>query len=139
MGALEDLLGRARHDVDTGKLPSCQLAVARDGRLIAFETFGASATTAYVVMSVTKALVASCAWLVLDPDTEIGDLVPEVDLPGVTVDHLLLHTAGFPSAHVSAPAWGDRAARRAEMAAWRLEFEPGSRFEYHPTSAWWLL
>lgn len=142
--ALGDLLGRARHDVDAGRLPSCQVAVARDGELLAFETFGAAADARYVVMSVTKAFVASAVWLLLGDgslkvDDEIGSLVPEVDLPGVTIDHLLLHTAGLPAARVSAPAFRDRAARRADMARWRLDWEPGSQFVYHGTSAWWLL
>lgn len=31
--SLQDLIARARRDVDEGVLPSCQLAVARDGEL----------------------------------------------------------------------------------------------------------
>jgi hypothetical protein len=38
--SIEELLDTARADVDRGWLPSCQLAVARDGELVAFETFG---------------------------------------------------------------------------------------------------
>ena len=42
MTSLDELLDTARADVDNGWLPSCQLAVARDGELLAFETFGAA-------------------------------------------------------------------------------------------------
>jgi CubicO group peptidase (beta-lactamase class C family) len=37
------------------------------------------------------------------------------------------------------PDWYDRAARVRRMAAWRLNWEPGTRYEYHPTSAHWVL
>ena len=39
-----------------------------------------------------------------------------------------------------APAlWNDRAARVARFADWRLNWEPGTAFEYHATSAHWVL
>ena len=37
---LEALLERARREVDDGLLPSCQIALAYQGELVAFETFG---------------------------------------------------------------------------------------------------
>ena len=37
------------------------------------------------------------------------------------------------------PEWSDRAARLERFARWRLNWEPGSRYEYHPTSAHWVL
>src|SRR5206468_16124 len=57
---LSELLDRARRDVDSHLLPSCQLAAARHGRLAAFHTFGeATNETRYVIFSCTKALVAA--------------------------------------------------------------------------------
>jgi CubicO group peptidase (beta-lactamase class C family) len=35
--------------------------------------------------------------------------------------------------------WEERAARLERMKGWRLNWEPGSRFQYHPTSAHWVL
>src|SRR5262249_49818951 len=35
--------------------------------------------------------------------------------------------------------WDDRDKRLARFAAWRCNWQPGSRFEYHPTSAHWVL
>jgi CubicO group peptidase (beta-lactamase class C family) len=35
--------------------------------------------------------------------------------------------------------WGDRQERLRRMADWRLNWEPGTQHEYHPTSAHWVL
>ncbi len=146
--ALEDLLARARREVDAGLLPSCQLALARNGRLVADVTLGdATADTRYVMFSCTKALIAGAVWLLmadgrLDVDQRVGDLVPEFATNGkdvVTVEQLLTHTSGFPNAPLGPPAWGDRQQRLERFARWRLSWEPGSRFEYHPTAAHWVL
>lgn len=146
--ALEDLLARARREVDAGLLPSCQLALARHGRLVADVTLGdATADTRYVMFSCTKALIAGAVWLLmaegrLDVDQRVGDLVPEFATNGkevVTVEQLLTHTSGFPNAPLGPPAWGDRQQRLERFARWRLSWEPGSRFEYHPTAAHWVL
>jgi CubicO group peptidase (beta-lactamase class C family) len=145
---LSALLDRARRDVDSGLLPSCQVAVARHGRLAAFDTFGdATNETRYVIFSCTKAIVAAAAWLVigegrLDPAAKVADLIPEFATNGkdvVTVEQVMLHTSGFPHAPMAPATWNDRQARVARFAAWRLNWEPGTAFEYHPTSAHWVL
>jgi CubicO group peptidase (beta-lactamase class C family) len=145
---LAELLDRARRDVDSGLLPSCQLAVARHGRLAAFHTFGAGTNeTRYVIFSCTKALVAAAAWLVmaegrLDPAAKVADVIPEFATNGkdvVTIEQVMLHTAGFPHAPMAPARWNDRAARVARFADWRLNWEPGTAFEYHATSAHWVL
>src|SRR5256885_12125380 len=77
------LLERARREIDEGLLPSCQLALAREGRLVAFDTFGdAESRTRYVVFSCTKAIVAGAAWLLigegrLDPVARVSTYFPE--------------------------------------------------------------
>jgi CubicO group peptidase (beta-lactamase class C family) len=145
---LAELVTRARREVETGILPSCQLAVARHGRLVAFETLGnATNDTRYVIFSCTKALVASTAWLLLadgrlDPAAKVADLIPEFASNGkdvVTVEQVLLHTSGFPHAPMAPQLWNDRAARVDRFGSWRLNWEPGTRFEYHATSAHWVL
>ena len=145
--AIDALLARARRDVDDGSLPSCQVAVGWDGAIVAAETFGAPADSRYVVFSVTKALTAASVWLLLGegslrPETVVADVVPELQAPGmdaVTVEHLLTHTAGFPRAPMSPLEGADPGRRRARFATWRLDWPPGSRTEYHPTSAHWVL
>src|SRR5689334_1472614 len=41
--ALAELVSRARREIDEGRLPSCQLAFARDGKLAVWITLGAAA------------------------------------------------------------------------------------------------
>jgi hypothetical protein len=53
--ALSALLTRARREVDDGLLPSCQVAVARDGELVALETIGeATDASRYVIFSLLE-------------------------------------------------------------------------------------
>jgi CubicO group peptidase (beta-lactamase class C family) len=146
--SLDELLGTARADVDSGWLPSCQLAVARDGELVAFETFGdATNATRYCIFSCTKPIVASAVWMLigdglLDPARRVAEYVPEFAANGkesVTVEQLMVHTAGFPNAPMPEVDGADAERRRARFAQWELEWEPGSRFEYHGTSAQWVL
>ena len=145
---LSELVDRARRDVDSKLLPSCQLAVARHGRLAAFHTVGdATDQTRYVIFSCTKALVAAAAWLVigegrLDPAAKVAEVIPEFATNGkdvVTIEQVMLHTSGFPYAPMAPALWNDRAARVARFADWRLNWEPGTAFEYHATSAHWVL
>jgi hypothetical protein len=52
--ALQKLLDQAAVDVDSGRLPSCQLALAQHGEILALESFGAATDASrYVVFSVT--------------------------------------------------------------------------------------
>lgn len=143
-----DLLERARRDVKEGRVPSCQLALARDGELVAFEAFGeASLQSRYVIFSVTKALVAAATWLLVGDreigfNTNVADLVPGFGSNGkgaVTVDHLLLHTAGFPRAPMRPEEGADPERRRERFRTWRVDWEPGKQTAYHPTSAHWVL
>ena len=145
---LQELLDAARADVESGWLPSCQLAVARDGEIVAFETFGdATNDTRYCIFSCTKPIVASAVWLLiaeglLDVSLPVAAYVPEFGGRGkdaVTVEQVMLHTAGFPNALMTFGDGADAERRRERFAEWTLEWEPGSRFEYHATSAHWVL
>jgi CubicO group peptidase (beta-lactamase class C family) len=146
--SLDELLSTARADVESGEVPACQVAVARGDEIIAFETFGdARDTTRFCAFSATKPIVASAIWLLiadglLDVSRPVGDYIPEFLLNGkerVTVEQVMLHTAGFPNAVMSNLAGSDAARRRAQFAQWQLEWEPGTRFEYHPSVAHWVL
>jgi CubicO group peptidase (beta-lactamase class C family) len=148
VSTIRDLLDLARSDVESGWLPSCQLAVARDGELIAFETFGAATNdTRYCVFSCTKPIVASAVWLLigeglLDVARPVAEYVPEFAANGkdrVTVEQVMLHISGFPNALMPGIDGADPVARRSNFEKWELEWEPGSRFEYHATSAHWVL
>jgi CubicO group peptidase (beta-lactamase class C family) len=145
---VEVLLERARKEVDEGLLPSAQLALARDGEVVVNEAFGDATTdTRYVVFSCTKGIVAGAVWLafgdgVLAPEQKVTEVFPEFGANGkdiVTVEQLLMHTSGFPRAPMGPDVWSDRQKRIQRMADWRLNWEPGTRCEYHPTAAHWVL
>src|SRR4051812_18358552 len=145
---LDELLTRARREIDNGVVPSCQLAVAKDGEVIASEAFGdATIDTRYVIFSCTKAIVASAFWQLLadgslKTEQRVADLLPEFGTNGkdvITVEQVMLHTGGFPHAPLGHPDWSDRAKRLEAFGRWQLNWEPGTRYEYHPTSAHWVL
>jgi CubicO group peptidase (beta-lactamase class C family) len=146
--AVDDLLRRARREIDDGILPSCQLALARHGEIVAFETYGAASTTnRYVIFSCTKTFVAAVVWMLLGEgrlslSDSIAEHIPEFAANGkeaITLEQVLAHTAGFPSALMNPLDWDDRDARLAAFAAWRLEWEPGTMYRYHALSGHWVL
>jgi CubicO group peptidase (beta-lactamase class C family) len=145
---LDLFLSRARLEVEDGVLPSAQVAVARHGRLVAFETYGdATNESRYILQSVGRTVVAAAIWKVLgdgllDLDERVADLIPEFATNGkdaVTVAHVLTHTAGFPLAPLGYPAMLDRRSRLAAFARWRLDWPPGTRLQFHLTSAAWVI
>jgi CubicO group peptidase (beta-lactamase class C family) len=156
-GKLQALFDRAEKEVRDGLLPSVQIAVARRGKIAAMQTFGrvthegraAAATndTLYVVFSSTKAITSAAAWLLIETgklrlDERVADIIPEFGTNGkdaVTVEQLFTHTAGFPSAPFMPLDWNDRARRLDRFRRWKLNWEPGTRFEYHPTSSMWVI
>lgn len=146
--ALAALVARARREVDSGLVPSCQLAIGFGGEVVLFETLGrATPASRYATFSCTKVVVASAVWRLLGRgelvlDKPVAEYIPEISRHGkdaITVEQLLTYRAGIPRAMLSRPAWIDRKLRLEEMAAWRLEWAPGTRYEYHYTSAHWLL
>jgi CubicO group peptidase (beta-lactamase class C family) len=142
------LLERARREVDEGLLPSVQIALAYQGEIVAEEVYGdADLDTRYCIFSATKPFVAATAWTLMadgliDPASTVTNYFSEFGAEGkeaVTVEQVMLHTSGFPHAPMGPPTWADRTLRQERMAAWRLNWEPGTRYEYHPTSAHWVL
>jgi CubicO group peptidase (beta-lactamase class C family) len=154
---LEALFARVRRDVDEGLLSSAQVAVARHGKVAGLRTFGralhgesrreASDHTLYPLFSCTKGIVGVTIWALFEegllrPEERVADIIPEFGTNGkdiVTVEQVLLHVSGFPHANIRPEEWHDRDRRLAAFAKWRLGWEPGSRFEYHITSAHWVL
>ena len=146
--AVDALLARAHREVDEGLLPSCQLALGFEGEIVMSATVGdATPDIRYVGYSATKAFVAGAMWAVIgdgliDPSSRVVDLVPEFGTNGkdvVTIEQVMLHTSGFPSAPMLATAGDTSEERCTAFARWRLNWEPGTRFEYHPSSAHWVL
>lgn len=145
---LDELRQRTRREVDAGLLPSCQFALARHGQLVAFETYGdAEPESRYTIFSMTKGIIAGAVWMIVGEgklgwSDRVADVIPEFGTNGkdiVTVEQLITHTCGFPQAPLPPLEGTTSAGRRARFERWRLSWEPGTRYEYHPTAAHWVL
>jgi CubicO group peptidase (beta-lactamase class C family) len=154
---LEAVFARAKRDVDDGTVPSAQVAVARHGRLAGVRTYGtvvhggveapATNDTLYTIFSCTKAIVGVAVWTLFEDgklrlEEKISAIIPEFGTNGkenITVEQVMLHIGGFPMAPFRASDWDDRERRLARFSQWRLNWEPGTKFEYHATSAHWVL
>ena len=155
--ALDALFARVEKDATRAGC-AAQVAVARDGALAGFRSFGrarhgdgsereADDETLFSIFSVTKSIVSSAAWILLQErklglSDRVVEHVPEFGTHGkdvVRVEQLLIHTAGFPTAQLPRADWPDPERRLRHFANWRLEWEPGSRFVYHGTSGMWVL
>ncbi len=145
---LDLFLERVRLEVEEGPLPSAQVAVARHGQLVAFETYGAATPEKrYILQSVGRTVVAAAVWKLLSDgylavEERVADIIPEFATNGkdvVTVEQVLTHTAGFPFAPLGYPKMLDRQQRLGAFARWRLDWEPGSRLQFHLTGAAWVI
>jgi CubicO group peptidase (beta-lactamase class C family) len=145
---LADLCGRIQHAIDTGPLPSIQLAIARHGEVGLFKTLGAADNNnRYNIYSCTKPLVASAIWRLMgegaiEIERTVAHYIPPFAENGkqdITVEQVLCHTAGFPRAPMASPDWWTRDGRIEQMRRWRLNWAPGSQMEYHSLSAHWVL
>ena len=145
---VQALLDRVKREVNDGLLPAVQVALARHGRLAVFETIGeADNNSLFCIFSATKALTSAAIWLLLadgrlSVEERVADIIPPFGSNGkeaVTVEQLLTHTSGFPAAPFRPLDWNDLKTRWQRFGQWRLAWEPGSRFEYHPTSSMWVL
>ncbi len=154
---LSRFLDTAEGFVSSGSLPSIQVALAREGEIVARGAFGRARfgnaehevdhDTLYNAYSTTKPLIASAIWAMIEDgavseDDAVGRWVPQFATgpkSNVTIRHLLTHTAGFPDAAFDVLDWPSPSKRRARFASWELEWEPGSRLAYHATSASWVL
>ena len=141
-------LDRVRLEVASGRLPSVQVAIARDNRLVWDETIGqAKPSDRYILQSVGRSVVAGTVWKLLGEgavglDERIGDIIPEFATNGkerVTFEHVLTHTAGFPFAPLGYPNMLDRQSRLDAMSRWHLTYVPGSQLQFHLTAAAWVI
>ncbi|MBV1876150.1 MAG: beta-lactamase family protein [Pseudomonadales bacterium] len=145
---LEQLLDRVRQEIEQGLLPSAQVAIAKNGKLAALETYGDAPDSAlYSIFSATKAITVAAAWLLiqdglLNIDHKVISVIPEFGDNGkteITIEQLFTHTAGFPHAPFRPSLWLDKDARVKKFADWTLNWVPGTRYEYHPTSSMWVI
>ena len=141
------LMQTAEEEIVKGLL-ACQVAVAREGEILWTQSFGkADADTRFWVASATKPIVASAVWILmaeanLELDRPVAHYLPEFgenSKENVTLEQVMIMTAGFPNATMNSEDGRDPERRRRRMASWSLEWEPGTRYVYHGTSAHWVL
>jgi CubicO group peptidase (beta-lactamase class C family) len=152
LARLEALIGQ---HIAEGRYPGAQIAVARDGELALFRTFGdarldpervpASDDTLWLLYSNTKVITACALWVLAErgalrfTDT-VAQHVPGFEANGkggITVLELLTHQAGFPTAVVPVEAREDHDLLRRVVCGFTLEWTPGSRVHYHTLAAHW--
>lgn len=135
-------------ELDSGLLAAAQSAIAVNGRIVEQRAYGmADETSRFFIFSATKTLTATAllphlADRSVDLTAPVARYVPAFGANGkadVTVLQLLTMQGGFPQAVMSRRKWGSRAERCEQFAEWTLEHPAGSRTEYHPASAHWVI
>ena len=152
---VQALFERAERDVREGLIPACQVAIARNGKLGAMQTFGhavqggvekpATNETFFVMMSATKAITSAAAWLLMQegklrPEDRVTQFIPEFGTNGkenTTIEQLLIHTSAIPSAPHWQKEWANRTRRMQRLAQWRADHTPGEKFVYHISANFW--
>jgi CubicO group peptidase (beta-lactamase class C family) len=132
----------------SGKLADAQYAFGRNNELVTTKAFGqATLDSRFCIFSSTKPIFAALVWRLLDDrrltlQTKVVDVWPEFGAgrkERITIEDLLLFTAGIPRYMIARDAVATRETRAQQMEQWQVEWEPGSQFAYHPFSAGWVL
>jgi CubicO group peptidase (beta-lactamase class C family) len=150
---LEHLDRLIREHIEQGRYPGAQIALARNGQLALFRTYGdarteggrasASGDTLFLLFSQTKVLTSAAVWTLVEEGRlsfmdKISDHLPEFAARGksdITLHQVMTHQGGFPSGDVSRESWADHACMRAEVCDFSLDWTPGTRLQYHPRAA----
>lgn len=146
--AVNALRSRIQAEIDGGHSLAAQFALGFGGEVVAGESFGtATPDSRFVIFSATKTLVA-IALLPHLADGSIELTAPVARyVPGfadngkddVTILQLLTMQGGFPQALIGPDRWGTSDGRRQQFAEWTLAWPSGTRTEYHPIAAHWVI
>lgn len=144
--AVRELRAYAEEHMRRESLPALQLALAHGPHRLSV-SLGCRDTTRFCVYSISKPIFASALWRLADAEgfdfsARVGELVPDLrscPVGGVRLSDVMSHMGGFPNATADLHRLSDSRTRAAAIAEWELEWEPGSRFEYHAVSAHWVL
>jgi len=160
---LQHLVSLINTHIAEHRYPGCQIALAWHGHLLLNQSFGLSRIGAghtadtqavpcanhhlFLLYSNTKILIATALWVLRDQGKlQFSDRVAD-HLPGfaahgkqdISLFQLITHQAGFPDADVPASMWTDHASILQTVCDFQLQWEPGSRVQYHGLSAHWVL
>jgi CubicO group peptidase (beta-lactamase class C family) len=154
--ALDRLQELITRHLAEGRYPGAQIALARDGKLALFRTFGdarldparvpAREDSLWLLYSNTKVITASALWVLVEQGAlrftdRVAEHVPGFEANGkgdITIIQLLSHQGGFPNADVPKTAWEDHELLRRAVSGFTLEWTPGSRVYYHGRAAHWV-
>lgn len=146
--ALRAVHDRIERELADGSITAAQFALALDGEVVDARPFGAATTSSrFFIFSATKTLTATAllphlADRTVELTAPVARYVPDFGANGkaeVTVLQLLTMQGGFPQAVMSRKRWGDRHGRLEQLAEWTLAYPAGTRTEYHPASAHWVI
>jgi CubicO group peptidase (beta-lactamase class C family) len=150
---LEALDRLIRGHIDEGRYPGAQIAIARDGKLALFRSYGDARTeggrrpaandTLFLLFSQTKVLTSAALWTLVEDGRvsfmdRVCDHLPEFAARGkeaITLHQVMTHQGGFPSGDVSRESWADHARMRAEVCDFSLDWTPATKLQYHGRAA----
>ncbi len=150
---LEHLDRLIREHIEEGRYPGAQIALARNGQLALFRSYGDARTapqrmpaggdSLFLLFSQTKVLTSSAVWALVEEGRlsfmdKIGDHLPEFARRGkgdITLHQVMTHQGGFPSGDVTQATWTDHTRMRAEVCDFSLDWTPGTRLQYHARAA----
>ncbi len=147
---ISELHSEMVRQVDIGLSHGIAVCAIRDGSKVNLLAGSAVESSLFFIFSMIKPMVAATLWRLYDRgligwDDPIIKYWPEFDKGGkekraVTIEHLLLHTAGMPSSpaipYNSYANWDEVTLYLQEAP---LEYPVGSRFEYHSLTFGWLV
>ena len=136
---LEHLDHLIREHIEEGRYPGAQIALARNGQLALFRSYGDAKTagrrtatagdTLFLLFSQTKVLTSAAVWTLIEEGRvsfmdKVADHLPEFARRGkadITLHQVMTHQGGFPSGDVSRESWTDHARMRAEVCDFSLD------------------
>jgi CubicO group peptidase (beta-lactamase class C family) len=142
-----------KQHIAEGRYPGAQVALARNGELLLFRSYGKTGTdanaqavndrTLFQMFSQTKVFTSATVWTLIEEGKlsfmdRVADHLPEFAAHGkadITLHQVMSHTGGFPSADISEATWTDHKLMRKEVCAFSLDWTPGTRLQYHPRAA----
>ena len=145
---IETLVTRVGREINEGLLPAAQIAIGYDNQIVFSKNFGdTKPDSLFCIFSATKAITSAASWLlmqdeIISEDDLVTDYIPEFGKNGkskITLSHLLTHTAGFTHAPFRPVEWRSKEARLTRFKQWRIFWEPGTQFEYHPSSSMYVV
>ena len=152
---LDHLDALIQSHINEGRYPGAQIALARNGKLALFRTYGSARTegatvpatdeTLFLLFSQTKVLTSAAVWTLVEEGKlsfmdKVADHLPEFAARGkadITLQQVMTHQAGFPSGDVTQASWTDHALMRAQVATFRWSGRPAVACNTIPAPPIW--